>query len=29
MGNLNWINLAQDGDEWLDVVNMVMSVEVP
>ena len=24
-----WINLAQDGDKWWDLVNVVMNIRVP
>ena len=24
-----WINLAQDGDKWRDLVNTVMNIRVP
>jgi hypothetical protein len=26
---VDWINLAQDGDRWLDLVNTVMNLRVP
>jgi hypothetical protein len=26
---LDWIDLAQGGDQWLDLVNMVMNLLVP
>ena len=27
--NMDWLNLAQDSNRWLDVVNAVMNVWVP
>jgi hypothetical protein len=27
--NVDWIYLAQDGDQWLAVVNMVMELRIP
>jgi hypothetical protein len=29
MGGINWIDLAQDGDQWRDLVNTVMNSLVP
>jgi hypothetical protein len=26
---MDWIDLAQDGDQWRDVVNTVMNLRVP
>jgi hypothetical protein len=28
-GGMDWINLAQDWDQWQALVNMVMSLRVP
>jgi hypothetical protein len=28
-GGINWINLAEDGDQWRALVNMVMKLQVP
>jgi len=28
-GGLDWIDLAQDGDRWLAVVNVVMNLRIP
>jgi hypothetical protein len=28
-GDMNWIDLAQDGDQWRALVNMVMNLRVP
>jgi hypothetical protein len=28
-GCMDWINLAQDRDEWRALVNMVMNLQVP
>jgi hypothetical protein len=28
-GGMDWIDLAQDGDQWRALVNMVMNVQVP
>jgi hypothetical protein len=28
-GGLNWIDLAQDMDQWRALVNMVMNLQVP
>jgi hypothetical protein len=27
--NVDWINLAQDGNQWRAVVNTVMNIRVP
>jgi len=27
--DVNWIHLAEDRDQWLDLVNMVMNFDVP
>ena len=29
MGNVDWIDVAQDGDRWQASVNAVMNVRVP
>jgi hypothetical protein len=29
LGGLDWINLAQDRDQWRALVNMVMNLQVP
>jgi len=29
MGNINWIELAEDRDRWQALVNAVMSLQVP
>jgi hypothetical protein len=29
MGNMDWIDVAQDRDIWRAVVNAVMNLEVP
>jgi hypothetical protein len=26
---MDWIDLAQDGDPWMDLVNMVKDLRVP
>jgi hypothetical protein len=28
-GNMDWINLAQDRDQWRTPVNTVMNIRVP
>jgi hypothetical protein len=28
-GSMNWIDLAQDRDQWRALVNMVMNLQVP
>jgi hypothetical protein len=28
-GGMDWIDLAEDGDQWRDIVNMVMNLWVP
>jgi hypothetical protein len=28
-GGMEWINVAQDGDQWLALVNTVMDLRVP
>jgi hypothetical protein len=28
-GDMDWIDLAQDGDQWRAIVNMVMNLRVP
>jgi hypothetical protein len=28
-GDMNWINLAQDKDQWRVLVNTVMNLQVP
>jgi hypothetical protein len=28
-GSMDWIDLAQDRDQWRAVVNMVMNLQVP
>jgi hypothetical protein len=28
-GGMDWIELAQDKDQWKDIVNTVMSLRVP
>jgi hypothetical protein len=28
-GGMNWIDLAQDRDQWRSLVNMVMNLQVP
>jgi hypothetical protein len=28
-GGMNWIDLAQNGDRWRFLVNMVMNLQVP
>ena len=29
MGDMDWIDLAQDKEKWLAVVNAVMNLRVP
>jgi hypothetical protein len=29
MGGMDWIDLAQDGDRWQKLVNVVMNIWVP
>jgi hypothetical protein len=29
LGDRDWIYLAQDGDQWRSLVNMVMNLQVP
>ena len=29
MGDMDWIDLAQDGDRWQDLVNAVLNLRVP
>jgi hypothetical protein len=29
MGGMDWIDLAQDGDRWRDLLNVVMNFRVP
>jgi len=29
MGDMDWIDLAQDGDRWRALVNPVMNLRVP
>jgi hypothetical protein len=29
LGDMDWIHLAQDKDQWRDLVNMVMNLQVP
>jgi hypothetical protein len=28
-GDMDWIDLAQDGDQWMALVNTVMNLRVP
>jgi hypothetical protein len=28
-GGMDWIDLAQDGDQWRALVNMVMNAQIP
>jgi hypothetical protein len=28
-GGVNWISLAQDKDNWMDLVNVVINLRVP
>jgi hypothetical protein len=28
-GHMDWIDLAQDRDQWRDLVNTVMNLQVP
>jgi hypothetical protein len=28
-GNMDWIDLAEDGDQWKALVNTVMNFQVP
>jgi hypothetical protein len=28
-GGMDWIDLAQDRDQWRDLVNIVMNLQVP
>jgi hypothetical protein len=28
-GGMDWIDLAQDGDQWKALVNMAMNLRVP
>jgi hypothetical protein len=28
-GGMDWINLAEDRDQWRALVNMVMNIQVP
>jgi hypothetical protein len=29
LGDMDWINLAQDRDRWLSLVNAIMKLQVP
>jgi hypothetical protein len=29
MGGMDWIDLAQDGDRWLALVNVVINCQAP
>jgi hypothetical protein len=29
LGNMDWIDLAEDRDQWRALVNMVMNLRVP
>jgi hypothetical protein len=29
LDGMDWIHVAQDGDQWQDLVNMVMNFQVP